>query len=282
VNMNKMYTHDTIYIPPHEEESAPLEVALGCSWRQCTFCDFARDDFTVLSPDQILENIKGLSQLYPRHERVFLLGENSFVLSARRLLEIFRQVNSHMASVTSFAMYARIDDVLAKTQEELSELKAAGLSALHIGVESGSDSILDARRKGVTSQQMLEAFRKLDIARIDYYITVILGLGGLQYSKLHAIETARLLNKTHPKNIWCLKLTLFEGTPLYKEWQRGDFRQMTPVEVLQEMILLLGNLTVRDCLFEDTTVLDQYTLQGNLPQQKQQLLDAAYYLLSQA
>lgn len=277
-----MYTHDTIYIPPHEEESAPLEVALGCSWRQCTFCDFARDDFTVLSPDQILENIKGLPQLYPRHERVFLLGENSFVLSARRLLEIFRQVNRHMPSVTSFAMYARIDDVLAKTQEELSELKAAGLSALHIGVESGSDSILDARRKGVTSQQMLEAFRKLDIARIDYYITVILGLGGLQYSKLHAIETARLLNKTHPKNIWCLKLTLFEGTPLYKEWQRGDFRQMTPVEVLQEMILLLGNLTVRDCLFEDTTVLDQYTLQGNLPQQKQQLLDAAYYLLSQA
>lgn len=280
--MNKMYTHDTIYIPPHEEESAPLEVALGCSWRKCTFCDFARDDFSVLSPDQILENIKGLARLYPRHERMFLLGENSFVLSARRLLEIFRQVGSHMPSVKSFAMYARIDDVLTKTQEELSALKAAGLSALHIGVESGSDSILAARRKGVTSQQMLEAFRKLDIARIDYYITVILGLGGLQYSKLHAIETARLLNKAHPKNIWCLKLTLFEGTPLYKEWQRGDFRQMTPTEVLQEMILLLGNLTVRDCLFEDTTVLDQYTLQGNLPQQKQQLLDAAYYLLSQA
>lgn len=280
--MNKIYTHDTIYIPPHEEESAPLEVALGCSWRKCTFCDFAKDDFSVLTPDQILDNIKGLAQLYPRHERVFLLGENSFVLSAQRLLEIFKQIQMHMPSVKSIAMYARIDDVLAKTQEELDELRETGLSALHIGVESGCDSILDARKKGVTSQQMLEAFRKLDLARIDYYITVILGLGGQQYSKLHAVETARLLNKTHPKNIWCLKLTLFEGTPLYKEWQRGDFRQMTPVEVLQELILLLGNLTVCHCLFEDTTVLDQYTLQGNLPGQKQQLLDAAYYLLSQS
>lgn len=280
--MDRIYTHDTIYIPPREEKSAPLEVALGCSWGKCTFCDFAKDAFQILSEAQIHDNIKGLAALYPKEERVFLLGENSFVLSAARLLDIFRQVKASMPFVKSFAMYARIDDVLSKTEEELSLLKEAGLTALHIGVESGCDSILVARGKGITSQQMLEAFRKLDIARIEYYVTVVLGLGGRQYSKLHVVETARLLNKTRPKNIWCLKLTLFEGTPLYKEWKRGDFDQMTPMEVLQEMILLLRNLTVCDCLFEDTTVLDKYTLQGNLPEQKQLILTAANYLLSQA
>ena len=37
-----IFSHDTIYIPPHEEQSAPLEVALGCSWHRCRFCDLQR------------------------------------------------------------------------------------------------------------------------------------------------------------------------------------------------------------------------------------------------
>ena len=43
--------------------------------------------------------------------------------------------------------------------------------------------------------------------------------------------------------------------------------------------MMLENLTVNDCLFEDTTVLDKYTLTGMLPEQKHQLLHAMDYLL---
>jgi len=279
--MSAIYTHDIIYIPPSEEESAPLEVALGCSWKKCTFCDFAKDDFTILTDQQIDINIKGLAELYPKHERVFLLGENAFVISTHKLLDIFKQVREYMPFVKSFAMYARIDDVCAKTEEEILSLRNSGLSALHIGVESGCDLILAAREKGVTSQQMLPAFRKLDLVGVGYFVTIILGLGGRKYSRLHAIQTAQLLNKIHPKNIWCLKLNLFEGTPLYKEWQRGNFDQMTPIEVLLELKLLLQNLTVVDCLFEDTTVMDLYTLKGNLPYQKNMILEAIDQLHAQ-
>lgn len=278
--MNSIYTHDTIYIPPCEEKNAPLEVVLGCSWAKCTFCDFAQDEFQILSNEKILFNIKGLAQLFPEAPRVFLLGENAFCLSAERLLYIFRKTKEHMPHVNQFAMYARADDVLVKSKQELDDLRKEGLSALHIGVESGSDSILSERGKGLTMQQMLEAFRKLDAAGIDYYVTIVLGLGGRQYSRLHIVETARLLNKIHPKDIWCLKLTLFEGTPLYKAWQRGDFEQMTPIEILGELKLLLQNLTVRDCSFADTTVLDSYTIQGRLPEQKDLMLKAIDQLLS--
>ena len=55
---------------------------------------------------------------------------------------------------------------------------------------------------------------------------------------------------------------------------------MTPAEILAEERLLLQNLTVTDCLFEDTTVLDQFTIQGMLPAQKEELLQAMAYLLS--
>lgn len=275
-----IYTNDTIYIPPREEENAPLEVALGCSWAECTFCDFARDSFCLLPDDRIQENIEGLARLFPDKERVFFLGGNAFILSYERLLGLFDRVRARMPNVREFAMYARADDVLAKSDDQLAELARRGLEALHIGIESGSDSILAERKKGLTAQQMLEAFRRLDLAGIEYHVTVVLGLGGRTYSRLHAIETARLLNRIKPASIWCLKLTLFEGTPLYDDWRAGRFEPMTPLEVLQEFSLLVQNLTVEDCFIEDTTVLDTFTLQARLPEQKQALLTAIERLLS--
>lgn len=275
-----IYTHDTIYIPPHEEGSAALEVALGCSWHKCTFCDFARDEFCIHPLSRIEHDLQILGMLQPTNTRLFLLGENAFCLSTGFLCAIIDLAARYMPNVRRIAMYSRADDILAKTDEELSLLRARGVAALHIGVESGSDPILAERCKGVTSAQILEALQRLDRVGIDYYVTIIPGLGGREYSHLHALETARLLNQLHPRNIWCLKLKLWKDTKLYKEAKKGFFQMMTPEEILLEERLMLENLHVKDCLFEDTTVLDQYTIHGMLPDQKHELLHAMDYLLS--
>ncbi|MGN1267025.1 MAG: radical SAM protein [Dorea sp.] len=275
-----IYTHDTIYLPPHEERCAPLEVSLGCSWHKCTFCDFTKDKFQIHPLEKIEYNIQILGQLQPNNPRLFFLGENAFCISTDYMLKILDLKDKYMTNVTSFAMYSRIDDITRKSDKELKLLKEKGLSALHIGVESGSDSILAARNKGISSQQTIHELHRLDEVGIDYYLTIIPGLGGRTFSRLHALETARMLNQVHPKNIWCLKLFLYENTELYKEEKRGHFDMMTPREILLEERLLLENLHVKDCLFEDTTVLDKYTIQGILPGQKRQLLDAVDYLLS--
>ena len=275
-----IYTHDTIYLPPHEQATAALEVSLGCSWHKCTFCDFAKDAFRIHPMERIVHDLKILAQLRPDDTRLFLLGENAFCMGAERLLAIIEEVRRSMPKVREYAMYSRIDDILRKSDQELKMLAGEGIQALHIGVESGSDSILEARKKGITSAEVIEALRRLDQVGIDYYVTVIPGLGGQSFSRLHAIETSRMLNKVHPRNIWCLKLKLWENTPLYEEARRGGFEEMTPAEILREERLLIENLTVKDCLFEDTTVLDQFTIQGILPKQKGELLRAIDYLLS--
>lgn len=275
-----IYTHDTIYLPPHEQTTAALEVALGCSWHKCTFCDFAKDRFQIHPIERIEHDLKILVQLRPEDTRLFFLGENAFCMEAERLLAIIELTHRYMPKIREYAMYSRIDDILRKTDEELSRLAKEGIQALHIGVESGSDSILEARKKGVTSAQIIEALSRLDGAGIDYYLTIIPGLGGRTFSRLHAIETARMLNRVHPRNIWCLKLKLWEDTILYREAKEGNFDEMTPAEILKEERLLLENLTVTDCLFEDTTVLDQFTIQGVLPKKKGELLQAIDYLLS--
>lgn len=275
-----IYSHDTIYIPPHEEGSAPLEVALGCSWHKCTFCDFARDKFCIHPLEKIEYNIRILGMFHPQNPRLFLLGENAFVMSTEYLLKILNLKDCYMPNVKTFSMYSRIDDILRKPKNELVLLKSKGLSSLHIGIESGSDPILAARNKGVTTSDALCALSLLDDVGIDYHITLIPGLGGRTFSRMHALETAAFLNKIHPQSIWCLKLKLWEDTPLYKEAEKGLFDMMTPQEILLEERLMIENLALENCFYVDSTVLDNYTIQGRLPEQKQQLLYAIDYLLS--
>lgn len=274
-----IYTHDTVYRPPQEEGSAMLEVALGCSWGKCTFCDFAKDAFSIHPMDKIEFNARMLGLLDRDAKRVFLLGENAFVLSTDQLVEVFDLIHAHMPNVEEIAMYARIDDVLRKSDEDILLLKSMGLCDLHIGVESGSDPILEMVNKGITSYDTVTALNRLDKLGIGYYLTIILGMGGKTFRNLHAIETARMLNKTHPKCIWALALKLWPGTPLYKAEKRGEFDALDYRGMLLEERILLENLTVKDCFYMDTTVLGKYTIQGQLPDGKEAILGAVNQLL---
>ncbi len=276
-----IYTHEEIYRPPQEDSSACLEVALGCSWGKCLFCDFAKDKFQIHSMAKIEWNLRMLGRLEPDKKRLFFLGENAFVLSFDQLKQIIGMANTFMPNVKEFAMYARVDDVLRKTPEELRQLREMGVCDLHIGIESGSDSILLMMNKGVTSFDMIQAFQKLDKAGIGYYVTIILGLGGKAYRNLHALETVRLLNRLHPKCIWALKLKVWDKTPLDKMVKRGEFEPMSNRDILFEERMLLEGLTLDDCFYMDTTVLDKYTIQGYLPEGKEQMLGMINRLLWQ-
>lgn len=274
-----IYSHDTVYCPPQESGCAMLEVCLGCSWSKCKFCDFAKDPFHVHPMEKIEENLKVLAELRPDSERVFFLGENTFCLDAEKLLAIMEMTRAYMPHVTSFAMYARFDDVLRKTPQQLKQLRQMGLEDLHIGFESGSDSILHMMNKGVNSFDMLRASRLLDAAGIGYFFTIILGLGGRAYRNTHALETARLLNQMKPKGIWCLNLKVWPDTPLEQMAKRGEFQPMSLWEMLLEERLMLQNLELQNCFYMDTTALNQFTIEGMLPQAKNSMLEGMTRLL---
>ena len=230
--------------------------------------------------EQIRRNMQILGRFRPDAHRLFLLGENAFVLDYHMLNEIFDMTDSFMPNIHEFAMYSRVDDIARKTDEELKSLHQMGLTTLHIGLESGSDSILLEQNKGVTSMDMLVQLRRLEAVGIEYYVTIILGLGGRRFSVHHALSTARLLNQLHPEDIWCLKLKLWPDTPLYKDAKKGHFEMMNDAEMLWEERIMLENLTVKNCMFHDTTVLNAYTIQGRLPEEKDALLDAIDFLLA--
>ena len=123
-----IYTHDTIYLPPSEQDCAALEVALGCSHAKCRFCDFAKDPFQIHSMEQIRRNMQILGRFRPDAYRLFLLGENAFVLDYQKLCQIFDMTDQYMPNIHEFSMYSRIDDIARKTDEELRILQKMGLS----------------------------------------------------------------------------------------------------------------------------------------------------------
>lgn len=276
-----MYLHDEVYCPPQEEGSALLEVTQGCSWGKCAFCDFARDPFLILPRAHIERNLDTLAGLEPEAERMFFLGENVFVLETPKLSLLMALARGRMPRLREFAMYARTDDILRKPPAELAALAEQGLSDLYLGVESGSDPILLEMNKGVSAEQTLQAMQRLDEAGIGYAVTIILGLGGRAYRNLHAIETARLLNRAHPKSIWALALKLWPGTPLERLARRGQFEPMSPRELLFEERLLLENLSVDHCTYLDSTVMDVMTVQGELQRGKGAMLGILESILAQ-
>ncbi len=276
-----LYQGSTVYRPLGEEDSILVEAALGCSWRKCAFCDFTRDPFQLLPLETVRQNIQTMGQLGVKGNRAFLLGQNAFCRDADGLMQICGYLRHYLPQIDQISMYARAEDILRKTPEQLQTLKELGLTDLHVGVESGSDTVLAMVDKGETVFDLLNAFQMLDQAGIGYLVTSILGLGGKHLWKSHAIETARLYNRIHAKQIWVLALKLFPGTNLHKQASQGLFEPLTPREMLLEERLLLQTLDVKDCFFMDTTALNKYTLAAPLPQGKEGLLQAVEQLLQE-
>lgn len=273
------FTGDEIYLPIWEEGSIPLEVQLGCGWHRCKFCDFANDPRHVFSLAEVSAKAQMLAPYFKDRPRVFLLGENALMLPMDHLRCIMDIVAAYFPRSFQVACYARFDDVMRKSDDELEELADSGLCEVHIGLESGCQDVLDFMDKGIQLDEALEACRRLRAVGIDYSFTMIAGLGGTRFWERHADESASFLNAAQPKRVWTTGLLLWPDTPLNRIAAEGGFSQLTFRQRLLEVKRMVEKLHLEDCAFVDSTVLGDFTVQGHLPDQKEEILHAMNKLL---
>jgi radical SAM superfamily enzyme YgiQ (UPF0313 family) len=278
--------------PPSEWRSYFLPITSGCSNARCTFCNYyygAR--LRIRRTEEVREEIEAL-YLYKKHgifvpsmpplvyeladmwdgRRIFLQDGDALVYPFKRLKEILEHLNTRFPAVERIAAYATPQDLLRRTVEELRALRELKLSILYMGLESGSDEILSRVHKGVDSRAMVEAARKAKEASITLSVTVILGLGGREASKEHAISTARVLSEMQPEFVGALTLTLVPPAPLYTDWKEGRFQPLSPFESLEELRLMIEHLELRDCFFSSTHASNYFTVKGRLPEEKERML----------
>ncbi len=236
--------------PPVEAYSVLIPVTGGCSWNKCKFCGTYSGVYGGIQDYQIrpLEAVKSDIDYYGSHFydgfNVFLAGGNPTSAPTDYLVEILKYVRQKIKNVPQISSYAKALDILRKSDEELKQLKAAGLNIVYMGLESGSSNILRIMRKGTNAESMIKAGKKVLNAGIKLSLYVILGLGSYKLSEEHVKETARVLTAINPTIFRFRTLNILPNTPLWKEWKSGEFELLKPVDNIREerdIIALLGD-----------------------------------------
>jgi len=211
--------------------------------------------------------------LYGGGKTVFLQDANSLVLKTDQLVEILNYLKKTFPSIERITTYARAKTVSKKTVEELRDLGRAGISRIHMGLETGYDLLLQYIQKGVTAKEHIEAGKKVKESGISLSEYVILGLGGKGMWREHAVETARVLNQIDPDFIRVRTLKVLKTMPLHEKIEKGEFVLLSDDEIVVEERLFIENLEGINSTFVSDHILNLLEeVEGKFPEEKEEML----------
>ncbi len=285
--------------PPSEQRSYFLPLTKGCSNNTCTFCAWYGSKLQIREIEEVKKEIDALA-LYMEHgvhlpampgmaqavaqqwngKRVFLQDGDALVYPFPKLKEALQYLNEKFPGLERIGIYATPQDVRRRSLNELKDLRELKLGILYLGIESGDEEVLRIVDKGANYSQIVAAGRKTKEAGIILSATVILGLGGTERSREHALETARILTDIDPDYAGALTLTLVPGTPLHHQWQQSNFPPISPFESLQELKTIIEHATFSDCFFSSMHASNYVSVRGKLPQDKGRMIKELEYVLT--
>jgi radical SAM superfamily enzyme YgiQ (UPF0313 family) len=203
----------------------------------------------------------------------FLQDSNTLIMRTPELVQVISFLRKTFPSLNRVTSYGRSHTAARKSSGELKELRGAGLDRIHIGLETGSDTLLGYVQKGCTAEDHVEGGRNVKEAGISLCEYVMPGLGGKKMSQEHARETARVLNEINPDYIRLRSLHISPAMPLWARLQDGDFELQTEDEVVKEIADFIENLHVTSYLKSDHILNLLMEVEGRMPEDKEKCLD---------
>jgi len=258
--------------PPSEAYSLLLQVTVGCSHNKCTFCGtYRQKKFKIKPVEKIIEDLSE-ARNYGRVERVFLCDGDALIIPQIRLVQILQLINQNLPDIERIGTYANTKSILKKSVDELITLRELGLKIIYLGVETGNIELLKKIQKGATYEQMVEAAHRVKKAGIALSVTVILGIGGIEKSIEHALDTAKLLSDMDPDYAGALTLMLVPGTPMYEDYLAGRFVLPDQFGFIRELNLIIENSNFTNCYFTSNHASNYLPIKASLPRQKESVL----------
>jgi len=269
------YYEQPPFRPPTEAYSLLVRATRNCSWNRCEFCSMYKGAKLELRPvaevkedilamkmeaDAIKEwawkngygdcvgtvaranGLHWLNDGVVKH--VFIADSNSIIMKAEDLAEIVRFLYETFPTLERVTSYARAKTLVKKTPEELKMLREAGLTRLHVGLETGDEELLKIIQKGATPDEMILGGQKALQAGFELSEYIMPGLGGQEKWEQHSRGTARVLNEINPHFIRLRTLFVVPGTSLAERYERGEFSRQTIDGLLKEVRLLIEELSV--------------------------------------
>jgi radical SAM superfamily enzyme YgiQ (UPF0313 family) len=262
-----------LFRPPSEAGSLILQATIGCSHNRCTFCAmYKRKRYRERTLEEICAEINLIAERLPAVKRVFLADGNALAIPAPKLLQILQQLDNAFPFLERVAVYGNPHDLLAKSSSELGELAQNKLGMIYLGVESGSEAVLRAVKKGVTPAEMAEGAGKLKKAGIPLSVTVLNGLAGLEGTAEHARSTALLLNEIDPEYLGLLSLIAVPGTTMHRQFKDGLLTPLSPWQLLEEIRMIVKALNLSRSVFRANHASNYLPLKATLSRDKAALL----------
>ena len=270
-----MHFTDTVYRNPYWPSWPLLQITQGCTHNKCKFCTMYKGvPFRLQPMEWIDEDLKEIAEMTPDAKTIQLLSANPLVLSYDRLAPILEMIHRYLPKMEYVYTQGRVSDLKNKTAEHLRALKDLGMREISLGVESGDDWTLERIHKGYRSEDIIEQCAKLTEAGVDFWMTFLNGVAGLEHSRDHAVNSAKVFSQCKPMLVGTGGLTLFPGTPLLEEAERGEFTSLSEKEMLIELKTFVENLTC-DCSFITHHTVSGKNLTGpNFLQRKDKIVAA--------
>jgi radical SAM superfamily enzyme YgiQ (UPF0313 family) len=262
-----------IYRPPSEAESLILQVTVGCSYNRCTFCSaYQGKSFRVKSFEEVKEDIDEVSSYGARIPRVFLADGDALIIPQKGLVQILQYLKRKLKGLERVGIYANARDILKKEVEELKELKELGVGIIYLGLESGNPEVLKRIKKNATTDLMIRAAKRVKESGIVLSVTVLLGIGGVELSQVHAEDTGKVLSEMDPDFVGALSLIVVPGTPIEKEIRTGKLVLPTPFGLIQELETMITNCRFTRCFFASNHASNYLPLRIRMPEEKEDAL----------
>ena len=293
--------------PPSEASSLLLRVTRNCPWNRCTFCSVYKKQkfslrpvadviadidtvhrFTTKLQEGFGSRVESAGNLSPAEwsafaaarnwladgmRSIFLQDADSLVIRPENLIAILRHIKMRFPQVERITSYARSESVARISDSQLAEIAASGLNRIHIGMETASDRILQMISKGASKEIHITAGLKAKTAGIELSEYVLTGIGGREFSRDHAIETADALNSINPDFIRFRTLHLMDSVNLFADIELSAYQWTSDVVQAEEIQLLLKGLDgITSRVRSDHSYNLLQEIDGNLPDDKPRLI----------
>ena len=206
-------------------------------------------------------------------ESIFLQDANSLIIKPENLIRILEHIRERFPFAKRITSYARSHTIVRINDRDLEKMARAGLNRIHIGMESGSDRVLARINKGVDKDTHIRAGIKVKQAGMELSEYVMPGLGGIDFSIEHALETASALNHINPEFIRLRTVALIPGTQLSDEAAQKIFEKPTDTMIAKEIRVFLESLNGIDSYIKSDHILNLFeTIEGRLPWDKDRMI----------
>ncbi|MBR4665219.1 MAG: radical SAM protein, partial [Lentisphaeria bacterium] len=242
--------------------------AYGCPHNTCRFCGMYKTvKYQLRNENEVLAEIREAGKRYGDSRRIFLADGDVMAMPFDRLMRILDELNASFPRLARINLYANGSSILMKTPEQLRMMRECKVHTLYMGLESGSQTVLDLFGKTERAEDMITAVQTAQKYGYRLSVMILLGLGGKNFREEHISGTVLALNRMQPALLSALRYIRIPGLVLPPE-----YLPVSEYAVVEELRRIIAGLELEHTVFRANHTSNPLPLTGRFPADREKLL----------